>query len=756
MELWIKHNTRRTAIRENRPEAASWAQRITEKKAWRSLGVAAAFWLLLAGILLMRQEVVRHRPGQYVAHNTTARVAFSYFDQDELTRQREAARLGAPRVYRQAAGNVWDSLRGKLLTLPDRVYGLTKDQLDQPWKDLLNNGDISDLNQVHTGPQRQRYADDVKQFVNNAQAKLTIEGRPLVILPYDDWMKDRGRRILLGHSAEPVDALQDTYSTHLPESVSVRLSDCARGFEHSSSECLARIAAAELAANPNYVLDESLTTQMQRRASEDVPNENAERHFAADEVIVPKGVITDRHYQILRAENDAYTRSLATGWAGIWQQRLGLIGVALMVTLLLTGYVARYQPRIVKNYARAGALAGLLLSMLLVTQLSAIGSSSLLIFGVGPTILVTIILTIAYDQRFAMGLATIDAMVVTGAIDQDLGFFFILWVGLLTASYLLDEVRTRSKLIEVGGITAVTMMLVCAAVGAVRMQPLQYIGGDCLYVGAAGLGAGFVALGILPFIEKIFRITTSITLLELADVSHPLLRRLAIEAPGTYNHSLQVATLAEAAAEAIGVDMLACRVGSYYHDIGKVNKPDYFIENQMVGEPNRHLNLTPNVSLLVIIGHVKDGVEMAKEYNLPSSLVPYIQQHHGTTLVEYFYNQARKNAGPDQPGIDDTQFRYPGPKPKTRESAVVMLCDAVESACRSMVEPTANRVESLVHEIMMSRLLDGQFADCELTMRDLEKIEKALNKALLGIYHGRIAYESTASITSRPVVIRSA
>src|SRR6185436_20244537 len=167
---------------------------------------------------------------------------------------------------------------------------------------------------------------------------------------------------------------------------------------------------------------------------------------------------------------------------------------------------------------------------------------------------------------------------------------------------------------------------------------------NCLYAGAAGIGAGFVTLGILPFIEKAFRITTSMTLLELADVSHPLLRRLSVEAPGTYNHSLQVATIAEAAAESISVNSLLCRVASYYHDVGKINKAEYFCENQTDGT-NRHLNLSPSVSLLIIIGHVKDGIELAREYNLPTSIFPFIQQHHGTTLVEFFYHQACTKQG---------------------------------------------------------------------------------------------------------------
>jgi cyclic-di-AMP phosphodiesterase PgpH len=211
-----------------------------------------------------------------------------------------------------------------------------------------------------------------------------------------------------------------------------------------------------------------------------------------------------------------------------------------------------------------------------------------------------------------------------------------------------------------------------------------------------------------------------------------------------------VATLAEEAAEAIGCNALLCRVAAYYHDVGKIHKADYFVENQGDGE-NRHLNLSPSVSLLIIVGHVKDGVELAREYNLPTSIIPFIQQHHGTTLVEFFYHQAMTRQG--QPGAEneaavaETQYRYPGPKPKTKEIAILMLADAAESACRAMTDSAPARIEAIVHELAMKRLLDGQFDECDLTMRDLEQVERSLIKTLLGIFHGRIAYPPGAVVS---------
>ena len=241
-------------------------------------------------------------------------------------------------------------------------------------------------------------------------------------------------------------------------------------------------------------------------------------------------------------------------------------------------------------------------------------------------------------------------------------------------------------------------------------------------------------------------VQTEISLLELGDIAHPLLQELVQRAPGTYNHSINVASIAEAAAESIGANGLLVRVGSYFHDIGKMLKPQYFVENQ--GEDgNRHESLLPAMSTLIIIAHVKDGADLARQHHLPKSIVDFILQHHGTTLVEYFYNRASKQSEVDPHGgeVDEGSYRYPGPKPQTREAAVLMLADAVESASRTLQEPAPARIENLVEKIAMKRLLDGQFNDCQLTLQELRTIQKSLVKSLTAMYHGRVKYPGQQS-----------
>ncbi len=500
---------------------------------------------------------------------------------------------------------------------------------------------------------------------------------------------------------------------------------------------------------PTYTLDADATNQRCNAASNDVPARQANRRVVANEILVHKkqGAFNQQDWQLLRAENQAYLSQLK---GSTWKPVAGTACLVLIVTMVLAAYISQFQPRVVKNHVRALAIAALLLSMLLLAQLAGIGNGPIYLLGIAPTLLVGMILTIAYERRFAIGVASMHGILVTVALSQAVTFFVILWVGVMTASFLLDDIRTRSKLIEVGGMAALAMMAAAAAAGLLAYDSPGFILRNCLYTGAAGLAVGFIVLGILPFVERSFRITTSMTLLELADMSHPLLKRLAVDAPGTYSHSLQVSNLAEAAAETVGANSLLCRVASYYHDIGKINKPDYFVENQ-AGRENRHMTLTPSVSTTIIKNHVKDGVALAREYNVPSSIIPFIEQHHGTTLIEYFYRRAcseDEQKAPDGPAPADHDFRYDGPKPRSRETAILMLADAVESATRAMEDPDYSRVERLVHKLAVARLQDGQFDECDLTMRDLEQLERSMVKTLLSIYHGRIQYPSTEETTT--------
>jgi putative nucleotidyltransferase with HDIG domain len=746
-----KSRSRRTEIRKNRPEGPrlNW-------DGWRasgaltSVGIVAAFFIVASGILMMRQEVVRYRPNQWIPHDIVSRVDFTFSDQSLLARLQHEAREREPRVY-TSNGDVWEKLRQDMLTLPDRVSNAASDALPADLAGVLDAGAVTALRQFSVNADQKPFEKQVNAFIDsikqhrNKQRGMDVK---VVLLAAKDRDRDLTelRPVRLNDEGVPVDP-KVTYSREDADFINLINDKASKSFGLSLQTTLAAYAIAKV--QPTHTFDPNLTTVAQNRAIQLVPKSNGDVRYSANSILVPttpeRTKFTQEDWELLRAENKEYLSSIK-GWA--WKSKIGLSLTVLIITLALAASVAAFQPRLIRNHARAIALSALLLSMLLVAQLAGIGNGPIYLFGTAPTILAAMILTIGYDRRFAIGIASMHGILVAVALDQNVSFFIVLWVGVLTACFMLDDVRTRSKLIEVGGAAALAMIGATLGAGLLSLEPWPFMISNCLYTGAAGLATGFVVLGTLPFIEKTFRITTGMTLLELADASQPLLRRLAMEAPGTYAHSLQVANLAETAAESIHANALLARVGAYYHDVGKMNKADYFIENQSGGE-NRHLNLTPNVSYLIIAGHVKDGVELAKEYNLPTQLIHFIQQHHGTTLVEYFYHQARtqQSRDPGSPAIAEHQYRYPGPRPRSKEVAIVMIADAVESACRAMTDPTSSRLETLIHDLALKRLLDGQFDECDLTMRELHLIEKSMVKTLLGIYHGRIAYP-----TEPPVV----
>jgi putative nucleotidyltransferase with HDIG domain len=252
-----------------------------------------------------------------------------------------------------------------------------------------------------------------------------------------------------------------------------------------------------------------------------------------------------------------------------------------------------------------------------------------------------------------------------------------------------------------------------------------------------GVVAGIVTAGLVPLIEIAFDYTTDITLLELAHLDRPIMRRLMIEAPGTYHHSVIVGSLVEAAAAQIGANPLLAKVCGYYHDIGKIKKPLYFIENQTDGR-NKHDKLAPSMSSLILIAHSKDGVEIARENKLGQVIIDTIRQHHGTSIIKFFYEKAKQKKGEDAVNIDD--FRYPGPKPQTKEAGLVMLADVVEAASRTLDNPTTSRIQGLVQKLINQIFSDGQLDSCELTLKDLHNIARSFNKILYGIHHHRIEY----------------
>jgi putative nucleotidyltransferase with HDIG domain len=445
--------------------------------------------------------------------------------------------------------------------------------------------------------------------------------------------------------------------------------------------------------------------------------------------------ITEQQIHLLDEEHRAYQRSLS---------RLDHLrrGLALFLVMNLLGgvivlYVVRFQAALAQSLGKVIGVCGLVMfTLVLGLLLSGPPWYAVLV----PLTVTALVLTIAYNPQFALLMSLSLSLAITTALGSDLNYLLVQMSGLATAVLMLRNVRTRTRIIEVGVVSGLAFLAMTLATGLISGQTWRLMlfdaGRHCLW----GALAGFIVSGSLPVVERCFSIITDISLLVLADGSHPLLQELLCRAPGTYTHSMTVATLAEPAAEAIGANPLLARVGSYFHDIGKMLKPTYFIENQH-GE-NRHDLLEPALSTLVIIGHVKDGVALAEQYHLPRPIIDFIQQHHGTTLVEYFYREALRQQ--EEQGLGQSElepsFRYPGPKPQSRENGIVMMADAVESSSRALSDPSPGSLRKLVHDLLMKRLLDGQFEESGLTLTELHLIEESLCKGLIALYHGRIKY----------------
>jgi hypothetical protein len=446
--------------------------------------------------------------------------------------------------------------------------------------------------------------------------------------------------------------------------------------------------------------------------------------------------ITERELTLLEEEHRSYLRSLRT--TDHARRGVALFLVITLLAALVVLYVLRFQQALAGSLPKiAGVCVLVLLTVALGLLLQRPPWQAVLL----PLTVTAMVLTIAYNPQFALLMSFSLTLVMAVALGTGLSHLLVMMGGMAAAVLLLPDVRTRTRLVEVGAGAGLGFLAMTVATGFLSGQTWHLIACDGARHFVWGLLAGFLLTGSLPLVERCFGIVTDISLLKLADGSHPLLQELVRRAPGTYTHSITVATLAEAAAESIGANPLLTRVGSYFHDVGKMLKPHYFIENQAGGE-NRHDFLEPALSTLVIMGHVKDGLALARQYGLPRPIVDFIQQHHGTTLVEYFYREALRlhESQGHGPADLESSFRYPGPKPLSRENGIVMLADAVESSSRALHEPTPSSLRKLVHDLLMKRLLDGQFEESGLTLTELHIVEKSLCKSLIALYHSRIKY----------------
>ena len=484
---------------------------------------------------------------------------------------------------------------------------------------------------------------------------------------------------------------------------------------------------------PNLIVDAVETKRLRSEARRSIAS--IKRRYLQHELIIDKSTkVEEAHVEALEslaarlAEEelkDPLTRLLQTAAAAV---------LAMFILLVFGYYLATKEPEIFGSPSR--------LLLLEIVALATAGIASYMrtqeihTYYV-PTPLAAMLVTILLSAQAGLVLSFLLALFI-GSLFGDLYVAIICALTSAVAVYAVRNVRHRNQFYRAIILLPLSYALLIGATDLLRFVEPEQIYKHVFPGVFTGVVWPIVIQGLLPIFESLFRITTNITLLELSDLNRPLLRELAIRAPGSYTHSLIMANLSEAAAEAIGANPLLARVGCYYHDIGKMLKPEYFSENQgLRGGRNPHDHLTPSMSMLIIDSHVKDGIELAEENGLPQAIIDLIPQHHGTTVIEYFYNRASE-LGVENVRKDD--FRYDGPKPQTREAGILMLADSVESAARTLSERTPDRVRQLVRNIIQQKFTAGELDECPLTLRDLHKIEDSFVPVLMGTLHGRTEY----------------
>lgn len=463
------------------------------------------------------------------------------------------------------------------------------------------------------------------------------------------------------------------------------------------------------------------------------------------EIILKRGDrITEDHLPILEKIARYQRKNSVT------QMLSGLFLIVLIIIYIFYLDLKRYKPAIAKDPIKLSLLGIIISTTILISKLSyfLLGAFadrfynidiSTIMFAI-PAAIGAMFITILFDIHIGLISSTIIALLMGLLIPEERFFVIYAFIGGIVASLSVLHCKKRTGLLRAGLFIGLANILMAVAIDLYEAKLFTPTGPfDMVFAASGGLIVSLVVSGLLPLFESLFEVTTDFKLMELLDLNQPILKDLLLTAPGTYYHSIMISSLAESAAEAILVNPLLTRVCAYYHDIGKTKKPEYFIENQ-IGPVNRHDKLSPHMSSLILISHVKDGVELAREHRLPKPVIDIIPQHHGTRLINYFYEKAKKNRDPGLAPVEEEEFRYPGPKPQSKIAAIIMLADAVEAASRTLISPSLARVSGLVNRIVNDIYLDGQLDESDLTLKDLRRISDSFVRVLTGIFHHRIEY----------------
>jgi hypothetical protein len=514
------------------------------------------------------------------------------------------------------------------------------------------------------------------------------------------------------------------------------LREARQRFEKDDPALKATYEVAISFLQPNLRFNQEETERRRQEAMESVPTTKGmvlkdEKIIGSHERVTKATLEKLRSLALAKEERE----SLGSSWSLLFPIA-GRFLFNVFVVALLAAYIFFYRPRIYANNRLLLLLTLVVLGQMFIAYLvhSVAGASEYLV----PIAIAAMLTTILFDAELGGVMALAIALLFGNLEGFDLSTTLVALIVGTAAAYSVTKVRHRREFYRPMLFISSAYIFSIGFIGMMRLVPAGTVIKDFGLGIASGISAPIITSGILFIFEGVFHVATDITLLELSDTNRPLLRELSLQAPGTYHHSMNVGYLAETAAEAIGAHSLLARVGSYYHDIGKMVKPEYFVENQRPGTRNPHDRLVPSMSSLILSAHIKDGVELAREARLPRSIIDIIEQHHGTSRMSFFYRKAVEQ-GSGGKEVEEG-FRYPGPRPETKEAAIVMLADGVEAASRTLEEKTPGRIKSMVGKIIHEKFASGQLDNCELSLKDLHQIEVSFNRVLGATYHQRVEY----------------
>ncbi|MDM0555578.1 HDIG domain-containing protein [Clostridium perfringens] len=475
---------------------------------------------------------------------------------------------------------------------------------------------------------------------------------------------------------------------------------------------------------PNFFYDKEKTDELIKETLKQVPPVMIKKN----QIVVSEGEPVTAHQLELLG-----TLGLLSDSASALYIYIALGVLVIIVMYLQYGYIHKYYPAINKEFSKIVMISILNVFPVILARLFGMMSNYII-----PLACMPMLITLLLNYKISLVFSMLNVILIGGAVGFNPNIIILAILNVVLGGTLLRKMQQRNDILYSSITVAVLSSILTFSVGTLTTNNFMEILADSTFAAAGAILSGILTIGVLPFFESTFDIVTNAKLLELSNPNNPLLKKLLMEAPGTYHHSILVANLAELAAEQVGGNPLLARIGAYYHDVGKTKRPYFFRENQF-GKKNPHDRLKPEVSSKIIISHVKEGSELAKEYNLPKTIHDFIVTHHGETLVKYFYLTVKNNSeNPDE--VKEEDFKYPGPKPMSKEQGIVMLADSTEAAVRSINEPTEEKIEKMVNNIIDDKLASGQLDNCDLTLRDISKIKKCFLKALNGIHHERIEY----------------